>query len=614
VSNESTISPPVQTILNELHQRYAPLTQGSVATYIPELSRADPEKFGIAVVTLDGHVYTVGDSDLPFTIQSISKPFVYGLALEDHGFDHVLDHVGVEPTGDAFNAISLDPDTGRPANPMINAGAIATTSLVVDKGGVPAMERILDMFSRYAGRKLEIDQSVYVSERDTGHRNRAISHMLRNFLIVRGDPEKGLDRYFRQCSISVTCRDLAIMGATLANRGINPVTGERAIRADYVDSVLSIMGSCGMYNYAGEWIYRVGMPAKSGVAGGLLSCLAGQLGIGVYSPRLDDRGNTVRGVHVCDDLSHLYKLHIHNAPNVSRASIRSRYNATEVHSKRHRTPRETDILLKEGGRVRIYELQGHLNFASVESFSRDMVEQAGEADFLAVDFKRALRMDQGGIALFEALLETLLAAGKQIAVADAEHVAGLGDRVEAMSQKDEGIYLAENIDWAIEWCEDQLIAAVDPDATPETEVPLHENEFFSTLDSTTVEKLIALARPDSARAGEVLIQAGDLTTTLFFLTRGEVSVTIDLPYQEHVRIATHSAGMAFGHLAVLETRPEAADYNADTDIEYYTLAVSDIEAVAESDPLLMVAVYKSVGLNIAGQLLAATTEIQALST
>jgi glutaminase len=614
LSNESTIIPPVQTILNELHALYAPLKQGSVATYIPELSRADPEQFGIAVVTLDGHVYTVGDCDVPFTIQSISKPFVYGLALEDHGFDHVLNHVGVEPTGDAFNAISLDAGTGRPANPMINAGAIATTSLIVDKGGMPAMQRIIDMFSRYAGRPLDIDDQVYRSERDTGHRNRAISHMLRNFMIVRDDPEKGLDRYFRQCSISITCRDLAVMGATLANRGINPVTGERAIGADYVDSVLSIMGSCGMYNYAGEWIYRVGMPAKSGVAGGLLSCLAGQLGIGVYSPRLDERGNTVRGVHVCDDLSHLYRLHIHNAPNVSRASIRSRYNAAEVHSKRHRTPREAEILVGEGNRVRIYELQGHLNFASVESFSRDMVEEAAEAELFAVDFKRALRMDTGGIALFEELLDTLLTAGKRVAVADAEHVAGLGDRVEAIAQKNEGVYLAENLDWAIEWCEDQLITAVDPMAMPQTEVPLQENEFFSALDSATVEKLIALAKPGTASAGDVLIEAGDLTTSLFFLTRGEVSVTIDLPYQEHVRIATHSAGMAFGHLAVLDTRPEAADYNADTDVEYHTLAVSDIEAVAELDPHLMASVYKSVGLNIAQQLFAATTEIQALST
>ncbi len=614
MSNESTISPPVQTLLNQLHEQYAPLTQGSVATYIPELSRADPEQFGIAVVTLDGHVYTVGDCDTPFTIQSISKPFVYGLALEDHGFDHILNHVGVEPTGDAFNAISLDPGTGRPANPMINAGAIATTSLIADKGDVSAMDRIMDMFSRYAGRKLEVDESVYLSERDTGHRNRAISHMLRNFLIIKEDPEKGLDRYFRQCSISVTCRDLAVMGATLANRGINPITGERAIRADYVDSVLSIMGSCGMYNYAGEWIYRVGMPAKSGVAGGLLSCLAGQLGIGVYSPRLDERGNSVRGVHVCDDLSKIYKLHIHNAPNVSRASIRSRYNVAEVHSKRHRTPRETEILQEEGHHVRVYELQGHLNFASVESFSRDMVEQAAEADFFAVDFKRALRMDQGGIALFEELLDTLLANDKKIAIADAEHIAGLGDRVETLAKKNESIYLAENLDWAIEWCEDRLISRVDPAALPDEEVPLHENEFFSSLDAATVERLISLAKPGNAQARDILIEAGDLTTTLFFLTRGEVSVTIDLPYQEHVRIATHSAGMAFGHLAVIDTRPEAADYTADTDVEYFTLAVSDIEAVAESDPLLMVAVYKSVGLNIANQLLAATTEIQALST
>ena len=340
----TSIIPPVQKLLNELQERYAALDEGEVATYIPELGLADPSWFGIAIVALDGHVYTVGDCDQPFTIQSMSKPFVYGLALEDHGWDHVIEHVGLEPTGDAFNAISLDPATGRPPNPMINAGAIATTSLIKDLDGVGAMQRILDMFSRYAGRELHIDESVYRSESETGHRNRAISHLLRNFNIVEEDPERGLDLYFRQCSISVTCRDIAMMAATLANRGVNPVTGERALDSLYADSVLSIMGSCGMYNYAGEWIYRIGMPAKSGVAGGVLACLSGQLGIGVFSPRLDTRGNSVRGVRVCDDLSREYRLHIHNAPNVSRAAIRARYDVVEVRSKRQRRTREADVL------------------------------------------------------------------------------------------------------------------------------------------------------------------------------------------------------------------------------------------------------------------------------
>jgi glutaminase len=300
---------PVQRFLNGVHERYSDTDEGEIADYIPELSKADPRWFCISVVTLDGHEYSAGDSGIPFTIQSISKPFVYGLALEDHGEEHVLERVGLEPTGDAFNAISLDPQTGRPANAMINAGAIATAAMV-QANGVGALQRIIDMFSRYAGRELHVDEAVYRSESDTGHRNRAIGHLLRNFGIVVDGPDDALDLYFNQCSVSVTSRDLAVMAATLANKGVNPVTGERAIDACHVTGVLSMMSSCGMYDYAGEWIYRVGMPAKSGVSGGILAVLPGQLGIGVFSPPLDSRGNSVRGVKVCSAFSGAYNLHL----------------------------------------------------------------------------------------------------------------------------------------------------------------------------------------------------------------------------------------------------------------------------------------------------------------
>jgi len=287
---------PIQTYLERAHAKHAALSTGEIATYIPELGKADPSWFAICLATTDGQVYEVGDSQQTFTIQSISKPITYGLALQDHGYDRVLAKIGVEPSGDAFNSISLQPGTGRPLNPMINAGAIATTSLVAGDTREARLARVLDAMSAYAGRPLDIDESVFESERATGHRNRAIGHMLRNFDILTSDPTPVLEMYFRQCAISVTCRDLGIMAATLANRGINPVTGKQAIRGEYVESVLGVMSSCGMYDFAGEWIFRVGLPAKSGVAGGVLAVLPGQLGIGVFSPRLDPHGNSVRGI------------------------------------------------------------------------------------------------------------------------------------------------------------------------------------------------------------------------------------------------------------------------------------------------------------------------------
>jgi glutaminase len=273
---------PIQAHLEAIHARYAQLDEGEVATYIPELTKANPDWFAICLATNDGHLYEIGDSERPFTIQSISKPFVYGLAIEDRGRDAVLRRIGVEPTGDAFNAISLESGSGRPLNPMINAGAIAATAMVAGHSPDDTQARLLAVLSTYAGRALEVDEAVYESERSSGHRNRAIGHMLRNFDIVTADPEAALDLYFRQCSVTVTCRDLAFMAATLANAGLHPLSGERAIREDLVADVLSVMTTCGMYDFAGEWVYRVGMPAKSGVGGGILAVLPGQFGVGVF--------------------------------------------------------------------------------------------------------------------------------------------------------------------------------------------------------------------------------------------------------------------------------------------------------------------------------------------
>ncbi len=286
---------------------------GQVADYIPELAKARPEWFGISVVSADGQTVDVGDHQQEFTIQSASKPFVFGLALEDHGREHVLSKIGVQPIGEAFNSITLDESSNRPFNPMINAGAIAAADLVKGKDLPERVTRLLDMFRRYCGRQVYVDNSVFTSERATGHRNRAIGHLMLNFNMVGEKIEETLELYFQQCSIMVTSRDLAMIGATLANGGVNPVTGERAIAAGYVKDVLSVMHTCGMYDYAGEWAYRVGVPAKSGVGGGIVAVIPGQLGIGTFSPPLDAKGNSVRGIQVFKELASRYCLHAFEA-------------------------------------------------------------------------------------------------------------------------------------------------------------------------------------------------------------------------------------------------------------------------------------------------------------
>lgn len=300
----------IPEILAELHLQYQSLKDGVVANYIPELAKVNPDLFSICITTVDGQTYEVGDFQQLFTIQSISKVFVYGLALEDHGRDYVLTRVGVEPTGDAFNAIILDELSKRPYNPMVNAGAIATTSLIKGKGATERLNRVLEMYKKYIGRDVFVDISVFTSERSTGHRNRATAHLMLNFGMIEQNIEESLDLYFQQCSAMVTCRDLSVMAATLANKGINPITQEKGIDNRYIKDILSVMYTCGMYNFAGEWAYKVGIPAKSGVSGGIIAVVPGKMGIGVFSPLLDVRGNSIRGVKVCEELSQRLGLHL----------------------------------------------------------------------------------------------------------------------------------------------------------------------------------------------------------------------------------------------------------------------------------------------------------------
>jgi len=304
------ITSPLLSVLKDLHSKYKSLQEGTVANYIPELAKVNPDLFSICIVTVDGQVYEVGDYQQLFTIQSMSKVFAYGLALEDHGRDYVLTRVGVEPTGDAFNSIILDEQSKRPYNPMVNAGAIATTSLIKGSGATERLNRVLDMFRRYTGHDVFVDISVFTSERSTGHRNRAMAHLMLNFGMIDQNIEEALDLYFQQCAVIVNCHDLAVMAATLANRGVNPITGERAVDHQYIKDILSVMYTCGMYNFAGEWAYTVGIPAKSGVCGGIFAVVPNQMGIGVFSPPLDVRGNSVRGVEVCKELSRQLCLHM----------------------------------------------------------------------------------------------------------------------------------------------------------------------------------------------------------------------------------------------------------------------------------------------------------------
>jgi len=609
-----TFDSPIQSYLRELHAAYAELKEGQVASYIPELSKANPDWFGICLVTTSGHVYEVGDSRQPFTIQSISKPFVYGLALEDNTRADVLRRIGVEPTGDAFNAISLEPGTGRPRNPMINAGAIAAAGLIAGRTAQTRQRRMLEMFARYTGGPITIDETVYRSESETGHRNRAIGHMLRNFDILTETPEPVVDLYFKQCSVSVTCRDLGVMAATLANGGLNPLTGQQAIRGEYVESVLSVMGSCGMYDYAGEWLYRVGMPAKSGVAGGIIAVLPGQLGIGVFSPPLDKRGNSVRGIKVCDDLSRHFDLHLFNNPHVSRSVVRLKFTAAEVNSSRVRTPEEARILRGSGSRIQVFQLQGNLVLSTAEVVVHDAIAALPELETLVLDLKHVLSINESACRVLGQLLRQFQAQGKSVVFTYARRAPALRRYLKArLKEAFESCFHAfEENDTALEWCENRLLAAEAPGLRTERPATAADYELLQGLppdDFAAIKKLFTRRK---YRRGEIIVPIGAPAGELFFLARGMVSVTVPSAGGTQKRLATFSPGMAFGEIAVLDRTTRSAVVTADTDVECDLLSVDAFERLGQTQPQIQIVLLRNLALSLSGKLRKANRTISAL--
>lgn len=286
-------------------------TRGLVADYIPILAETDPELFGVCVAEVDGSIHSAGDAAVEFSIQSISKAFVYALVCEELGHDLVKEHVGVNNTGLAFNSVmAIELNYGHPMNPMVNAGALATTALV--PGGSPAeqWELIRQGLSRFAGHPLELDGEVYRSEMATNQRNMAIARLLESYRRIEIDPLKVVDVYTKQCALRVSARDIAVMGATLADGGVNPITGEQVVSAAVCRDTLSVLAANGMYERSGEWLFEIGLPGKSGVAGGIVTISPGKAGIGVFSPRLDSAGNSVRGQAATSFLSRSLGLNI----------------------------------------------------------------------------------------------------------------------------------------------------------------------------------------------------------------------------------------------------------------------------------------------------------------
>ncbi|UYM06666.1 glutaminase A [Solicola gregarius] len=361
---------PILDYLDEVVADTAHIDSGVLADYIPELAAADPGRAAVALCTVGGTVYASGETHHEFSIQSMSKPFAYALAIEDNGLDHVVECVGVEPSGEAFNELSLDPDTGKPRNPMINAGAIATHALIRPDGALP-VDRFLGYLSRMAERDIALDEAVAESELATSSRNLGLAYLLHASGNLASEPRQTVEGYVRQCAASVTVSDLALMASTLANGGIQPNTGERLLSRKGCRQVLSVMASCGMYDAAGNWLTNVGIPAKSGVSGGIIGVLPGQVGVAVFSPRLDEHGNSARGIAMMDRLSADLELHLMEAGRPARSSLRERQQ-----------------IALEGRPAMLYVLQGDLILSSVEALVHEIVVHPPEIDVIVFDMSR----------------------------------------------------------------------------------------------------------------------------------------------------------------------------------------------------------------------------------
>lgn len=604
---------PIQAYLEDLHSRLAGLNGGQVASYIPELTKADPNWFGICLVTMDGVAYSVGDADQLFTIQSISKPFVYATALADRGRDFVAGRVGVEPSGDAFNSISLNPQTGAPLNPMINAGAIATTSLV--EGGSPdaQWQRIEASMSAFMGRAFSVDESVYHSESETGFRNRAIAWMLKNFGIIDGEPMASLENYFRQCSILVNCRDLAYMAATLANGGVHPLTGKRALPAEHVERVLSVMATCGMYDYAGSWLYEVGIPAKSGVGGGIIAALPGRFGIGVFSPRLDEKGNSLRGIEVCKQLSRDFSLHVFTRAGDPKMALGRVYTGAAAPSRRQPGAEMRAYLNEHAHRIKYLCLHGLLAVDGMEYVIRRMREMAPDSHSFILDMNLVTGISESAARL---LNQARLGFGEESIAVVFSRIHDRQAIVEPLRKSacngDRGFLGFEDNDLAVEWCENRLFCTASP--PPSRVASLSDFPLFNGVPEPLMKQVEAVTRSRTYAAGENILlsgQAGD--GRIFFIESGQVSILVPLPNGGHQRISSMGPGMNFGEMVLLGQTTRSATVIADTEVRCHILEAGDFNRLSEAEPLLKITLLENLTKDMADKLKRATQWIAALA-
>ena len=593
MKRNSLIPLPLDIFLKNIYGNILLNKSGKTADYIPELSRVNPNQFGIALASSDGYIHEIGDSLQEFTIQSISKAFAYSLALELVGEKEVNKIIGVEPSGEAFNSIRFQNDN-RPFNPMINAGAIACTALICSVEKSIAFKKIQKIMSDFAGRNLSLDEKVFKSENATGDRNRAIAWLLKNNKIIKTNVEQSLVTYFKQCSLLVSARDLATMGATLACNGINPVTKKRVISVENALKTMSIMVSSGMYDYSGEWVYRVGFPAKSGVGGGIIAALPSQFGMGTFSPPLDRQGNSVRGIEVCKRISSYYNLHILEIEGNIKDSIVASYNLQNIRSSTERKEKNIKILEKFGAKAHVYELAGSINFMSVDYIVRRL-QELDEKEFIILSMRKVSQLSSGADKLLDAFIQTLNSLSTKIIFSDIEFNSQTWNKIFGSlgNMEDNKTRLFENNNEAIRWVEDFLIQKYSTDEKVNINENLKEQFLFKALSNSDLDFLKERMIEKKFKKNVKIISKGDEADGIYFLQSGKVDIAINLQKS----LTTLNAGTCFGEFALIEPKSKrSANVITLTECTCFYLPLKILDSIQQSRKKIIETLLKNLAL------------------
>ncbi len=599
----------IRQIIEEVFQRHRKLTDGTLPDYIPELTRANPDWFGIAITTVDGRQYIMGDASIEFSIQSVSKPFVYGLALDANGLDAVRKRIDVEPSGEAFNSISLKPGTGQPRNPMINAGAIAATGMIAAGSLAERFQAIQTRFGDFAGRPLRLDDGIYRSESSTGFRNRAIANLLRNFSIIEGEVDPILEAYFMQCSLLVDCTALSVMGATLANGGLNPLTRKRVLSPWVVEKVTSVMSTCGMYDYSGNWAFEVGIPAKSGVGGGIIGVLPGQLSVAVFSPLLDANFNSVRGIAVFRDLAKAFGLHLLNRPSLTDYVIRRTYTLDSFQSNRFRPRIAREVLERDGRRVRVFELQGDLYFGAVERVIHAYLYTLDENERVLIDLTRVGSIDEATRAIIFRFARQAFELGRRIILVDPGQIFSAPERRSLVPM----VFVYDDCNAALEDAEENLLAQSGVRHQVSARVDFARMDLLQGLEPAAVKDLLAYAELRAYPPGARIIEQDTAPDEIHFLADGIVGIALHQKDSTDVKqVSSFSPGMSFGELSFLQGQRRTADVVAVTKAESYVLSRVALTAFRRTHPEAYERILLNTLQSLSERLVRANREVAAL--